>query len=149
MAGYHTLLSRCHISAALALATVAFLAVPENAFADPDWCTTYCALVCGGDPTCASNCSVACEDGWSNGCAACSHYSGQQYTECMDGCNAQGGTCRNTGKDSTDCARRQCQLQGGDPTACVAPGRLGCDTGATCIACECDYRATYADCLCW
>ncbi len=144
--------SRFQVSTALALATLAFLAVPGSALADADWCSTYCTLVCDSEPpvpNCETNCNQACDNGWSNGCSACSNYVGDQYTECMDGCNAAGGTCRNTGKNSSDCSVAGCRQKAGDPTKCVNPGREGCDDGATCVACLCDYRAMYDDCLCW
>jgi hypothetical protein len=63
MAGYHTLLSRFHISAAMVLATVACLAVPDQALADITAATscynTNCASLTIGTPAywkCVADC---------------------------------------------------------------------------------------------
>jgi hypothetical protein len=86
------------VSLALALAVVATLAVPEEAFADSGSCT-YCASACttqcGSDNTCYENCMASCTQG-------CCTQQCNGDTTCMESCCE--GAC---GSDQT-CLQNCC-----------------------------------------
>ena len=129
MACFLTLLSRFHISAALALATIAFLAVPENAFADD---MSVCVANCGTDGKCIADCcnkddagDTGCCDTFCNGDTAC-------LTACNAGLQARCVTL--------NCYTSDCQ---NPPAGTCAAG--ACPTGADCTACKCKGNAS---CIC-
>jgi hypothetical protein len=122
MAGFHTLLSRFHISAAMVLATVAYLAVPEAAFGDdPYKCAGDCETRYGtgnasywgcvanccntddpNDPYCCADLCSGADPGCIRGCAA--------YVPCQVdfdskgkgiGCVNPGAACTYFGKPSS------------------------------------------------
>src|SRR5713226_850219 len=60
MARLFSLLASFHVCLAMALITIAALAVPEKAFADPGACYDACISACGTDATCALACCDCC-----------------------------------------------------------------------------------------
>jgi hypothetical protein len=109
MARFLAVFSNFHISAALALATVAFLAVPESAFSD-DPRVTSCI-------------------------AGCPNTVPPTYWACVAGCcNKYGaGDCCNCAKDDTDC---QIYCEGALDVPCSGSGcdvKSKCKNAANCI----------------
>ena len=88
MGSFLTRLSRFHVSAAMALATVAFLAVPENAFADKG---TDCYQSCKAQfPDYGDDCKACINDCiW----AACEDDEKCIEDNCETACN-QSGDCQ-------------------------------------------------------
>jgi hypothetical protein len=126
MAHVKSLLSRFHISTAMMLATVAFLAIPESAFADDP---TKCAEACGpsGSITywaCIANCCNTDDPGDPK---CCENLCDPSDPGCVAGCNNGLLMC--------------CELSGSDPMNCPLSGRLcpgGCDTTSNgCLNCAC------------
>ena len=88
MGCYSTLLSRFHISVALVLATVAYLAVPERAFADdPNKCASNCETEFGtGNPhywSCIAGCCDSDDPGDPN---CCSLLCDEKDPDCVSNC---------------------------------------------------------------
>ena len=141
MARWLTYLACFHVSLAMALATVAVLALPEYAYADPD-CTQYpsngscapcqnhpsgsqersdCAITCCGGAVSESNC-------WSNCCEdAC----GNDQT-CLAKCTAPCSKCMvyETNSDPWKQCMNDCLQKAETPAGCAGPAP--CDS--TCSA---------------
>src|SRR4051794_36660494 len=87
---FSSLMSRIHISAAMVLATIAFLAVPENAFADNP---LACAATCGSPGSDAYRACIAkcCKDNdpYNNNC--CKELCDPSDVKCVEVC--EGFTC--------------------------------------------------------
>ena len=87
------MLSKFHISAALVLATVAFLAVPEGVFADSGNCDKDCTKMCKDDADPVA-CHAACM-------ADCESYVPCQNEPDGSGCVTVGAQCWYFGKASS------------------------------------------------
>ena len=133
MAWILTALSRFHISAAMVLATIAFLAVPENAFADEmqtcaDKCKTDYAAGSAAYYQCIADCCLAKDpedpDCCSTYCAQDEYYS-TCVTECIrDQCMAGNPTCRLNGNEQackmyTDCKVTNCKCKWDSECKCM------------------------------
>lgn len=121
------------------LLTVAMLAVPENAFADPgtDYCTGYCNGL-GLSPGDYITCVADCKDGYYD-CADCANYSGNEATWCNQGCAQGQNMCDKTNCVTTSCLDLPCVAAVGckkitDPTNC---GGCICMPNSSMTSCVC------------
>jgi len=149
MVRFLTFLSYSTLSLAMVLATVAVLAVPEDAFADAGSdCAEYCGSFPPGAPEEYWQCLADC---CSRDAACCASACGSSdpNNDCYAVCTAQ-TSCRSDLKETGDCANSGCQQPQGAPKTCITPGTGGCDGGGTC-ACSCAFRplAKTPDCYCW
>ena len=133
---------------AFALAVLAPLAVPQNAFADSGSdCASACSAGCNGDTTCMMNCSSVCSDGGCN--ARCYGDPSCEATcsNCISQCNGN-STCQ------ANCAGA---ISGWSPfwcsscTTAVDPvSGKSCDTGL-CLCVNpiwCRINSTASACYC-
>lgn len=131
MARFLTLFSVFHISAAMVLASVAFLAVPESAFAAPNQ-TAECASTCessyGNDNssywTCVAGCCNTYDPGDPN---CCSTFCDPSDPDCVAQCGAL-LTCV-----PSTCNNMSCLL----PPADGVCGDNTCSGGTACTSCTC------------
>lgn len=89
MARFFQVLAWFHVSLALALLTIASLAMPQKALASPASCQSYCQSKCNSSTNeCYTFCYNFC---LSHDCSLCSSFDDPQYTDCiaasMAGCD--------------------------------------------------------------
>ncbi len=137
MARLLMIFSRFHISVAMVLATIAYLAVPENAFADdPKVCAANCETTFGIDNPHYWNCVAGCcntDDPGDPNC--CSELCDPADPDCVTNCSAM---------LTTLCEKGDCELSISDPKNCHLQKASNCaaggcvTTGAKCsTACSC------------
>jgi hypothetical protein len=109
------------LSLGLALAVVATLAVPEEAFADSGECAscaTTCGETCGSDNTCYENCMAPCTQG------CCTQLCGTDdscYSSCCQAACGSDQTCYNNCEAKTPF----CIQWNGNPGECNNNHRCG------------------------
>jgi hypothetical protein len=143
-----TQLSKFHISAALVLATIGFLAVPENAFAeDPKTCAEKCDP---SDWACYGKCCND-DDPDNPNCCADLCPAGDDYLDCVAGCNANDKPSCNPGSRGIPLCTDGCRYVvtlgdcGGTPGT-----KYLCKLPNTCATCKCKLaNASMTDCWCW
>lgn len=137
----------CHLSLAMALATVAVLAVPQTAFGDIS-CAITCATTHGTGNQNYWNCVAACcdADQLPRG-SCCTQYCDPNDPQCVEKCTvantcAGPGICNNlsdpcVGRPSNDCTgvatKDYCLAKSKDEcSACACQRELGDETKCTC-----------------